>query len=492
MVKNKMTFKDFYNRIFSVAEIAESRQLQAVAAIVWFLYIFDLNAYSKSPLQYFNPQAIYELNCWSYWPQCHDYLHFAAFPFSYLYTEWMALLLGLMLVSLWAALKNKWCLAHFFLLIPVVWRVIFQFALVNYHTVNFDFFYLAPTFILLFARNKSQNLKYIWILCYLFAARVKLDDGWILGTYFTSIDLGFPFLPKALTPLATNITILFEIVASLGLLAHSNFKRQCSLYAWTGFHLISAITVGYLYPVRCLLFLWSLFGFGVVPKSKEYLGLKKSLAATFIFTAFCLTNFIPSMIPGDVNQTFAGIDYGFHMIDANHQCLNKVRHFSSNNQVLEEYSTGTRNPFGRCYPDEFLRNLKDNNCRSLSVGEHIEWKLWHSKNGGPFYETINTSDACHLEYQAFAKNSWIKEPSEGAPLVGYPEMNSIYKGGSPGKPVVFEKSQGEPFTYNFLRENYKYIRMFYLILWTMAFIYLVLKIIGLNLSSRKKKESEEL
>jgi hypothetical protein len=452
-------FGEKYFALFSLSELRDSRRLQAVFAASWFLAIFDLVRVSSPP------DSLNDLVCWSYLPNCRELFNFAGLSQSYAYPVWNAVLLALLVIAMAALVSRRWVAAHASLSVVILWKFLLAFVLVNAHTTNFELFHLIPSFVLLFARNKLASMRYAWALAYLFCARVKLDDGWILGTYFSSTKLGLPLIPESLIPLATNLVIAGEILFSVGLIWPNRKAQRTSFWAWTLFHLYSTTLVGFFYPVRCLAFLWTLFAF---PRQEEsapapsWLGLR----TTLMVAVLCFVNFLPSWISPNSSATFEGLDYGFFMINSNYQCLHQVRAVGKDGSTGTSWSAGSTNPMTRCYPQDVLQRIQ-RDCEAAAKGSHTLWTFAESRNGGPFYELIHEEDACKLEYQAFTRNPWIHLPAE-APIVGYPEKNS-FTGGEP-MPVIHPQPVLEEAP-SFLRAAFAPLKSLYAMAWALGFIF---------------------
>lgn len=459
-----------YSQFFAVDEIAQSLRLQCVFAVVWFISIFDLMNVAKGPP--FSRQG--EMNCWSFWSQCSDVYTFKTFPESYGYSLWMTLIFALLAVTAWNAVQKKWVRAHFFLSLVIVWKFVLMFILLNSHKTNFELFHLIPSFVLLFTRNKLRGLKFTWALAYLFAARVKFDQSWILGDYFSSLSLGLPWMPDALIPLTTNAVIIFEIICSVGLFSNNKYLRNFSFWAWSAFHIYSVTIVGFYYPTRCMGFLWSIFGFpGLDKKTVEPPGKRFGFCTVVISMAIIAMNIVPAFLFEDMNSTFEGLDYGFFMINSNYQCQHNISEVNAQGQEVRQWNKASTSPMGRCYPQDVFQTIQ-RRCKAIPSTDHIVWTFWESRNGGPFYELVNEKDACHLEYKAFSHNVWLHFPRESK-IIGYPEKNIMYeRTGVSRAPVIhnqpIEANKGEE---SFLQRNYFNFKYFYTILWGCRFAFMI-------------------
>lgn len=457
-----------YSELFGIGEIAVSKRLQAVFWALWGLCILDLNEIG------FFPSRTWRLPpCWEHFQNCYDYIQIGSLPFSYNYTLLTAALLAFLFGGALGAIKKKWEVAHFALLVVIIFKLIWSMVIFDYGTSNFEYFHLVPAIGFLLARNKLSQMRYLWAFVYFFTPFVKLDTGWIIGTYFTSLKIGLPIFPDALIPLITNGVIVFEMLASIGLISKNKRIAQISLYGWTIFHLYSTILVGFFYPVRCLAMLWALFGFREEnePALRQPLLEKKNWAMVVLIAYITFASLFPSFISASPNDTFEGMNYGLHMFNSNHQCLNIVTHLDAQGTQIRREEFGTTNAMTRCYPQWTLQRL-----HKLCGNESgkISWQFYHSKDGGPFYELVNVPDVCQIEYKAFAHNEWIKAPSQGAEIKGYPEPNSIFArdGGPP--PVIHETPQRQfGAVQTWLQEAFPHLKAIYFSMWTLLFVYIL-------------------
>lgn len=458
-----------YAKIFAIDEIAQSLRLKMTFAAVWFLAVWDLRDYARSPNQFVSPQNPYQLTCWPYFENCTHVFLFAALPSSYAYTFWMAVLMGLLILAMVSLFRKRTGLAHAALSIVVVWNFVFHFILVNYQSVNFDLLYLIPAIVLLFTHHKLANLRFVWAFLCLLMARTKISDGWILGTYFSSTSLGAPLVPDFLTPLLTNLIIILEIVFSWGLLSSRKNLRNISFWGWTGLFIFSVIYTGYKLPVIGLFYLWSLFAAPDVDDSfSSTTAYSKGLV--FVVGLLCVSNLLFTTIPGESEYTFQGVEYGFNSLDINYQCVGDIKHLNASGQVVNQWIKRVKRPYVPCYPEAYFQFLK-NLCPKYPVGDTLKWSMSISKNGGPFYEIIKTENVCALDYKPFTANAWIKSPDTQTAITGYPERNSFYDSdNSTGKVQILPSPlEPPPFTYSFLEKNKDLLLSAYRLFWFAIF-----------------------
>lgn len=458
-----------YAKIFAIDEIAESLRLRAVFVVVWFLAVWDLRYYATSPHQFVDPQHPYQINCWPYFDRCVQAYHFAALPDSYAYTLWMAVVMGLLLVSVVGLLWKREVLAHAALSLVIVWEFVFHFILVDYQTTTTDLLYLVPAATLLFTRHKLSNLRFIWALLCLLLARTQINDGWILGTYFTSTSLGAPLVPLLLAPVLTQVVLFSEIFFAWGLLSSKGKWRQVSFWVLTVCFLFTAIYLGYFLPVICLSFLWTLFAAPDLDPRSDFF-FRASKRFVLLIVALCFGCFYFIFIPGDSEYTFQGVEYGLYSLSTNYQCAGQIEHFDASGKSLQKWIKRTKRPYVRCYPESYFQYLREL-CRTYAPGDRLKWSMAISKNGGPFYEIINTENACALEYKAFSANDWIRSPGPETHIAGYPQKNSFYDfGNTTGRVVLDPTPEESAFTYPWLRNNLEIILWIYRTFWIALFV----------------------
>lgn len=411
-------FVALYRRTFGVAEIEASRPLQW---LFWAtLYGFFITYYDWYDERTLTRQAAAEgkHRCWPFFQSCGDYYFLETPPDGYSQPVFYMALFALLGGAALAARSRRWTLAHALLVPLFAWKVIVDMALSMLFLGNYHYFHISFTFLLLFARYKMFFLRRALVLLYFLAAAIKIHEGWILGTYFTSLQTGMPLFPDALVPVFTNLLIFVETVGCALLLSKNKILQRGALVTMVFFHLYSGILVRYLYPTMCMPALLIFYG-------PEYDTIEPPLvrraALGWAFFAWVLAmQSISYLIKGDVKLTLEGNYYGLYMFEANHQCVSTARVVQKNGKVKDR-STESRSARRRCgsYAEWFrLQQV----CKRPSV-ERVEWSLDHSINGGPFYRIVDEPDACKLKFAPLRHNPWIRLPEEGARIVGYPVKN---------------------------------------------------------------------
>lgn len=430
-----------------------------------FIFLFDLTQFSYKAL------GKNQL-CWPHWEGCRSLPLLPGLPESYLHGILFSLLFSSILVSFWGIFQNRpriylsalWGLVAFKVFFNFVWRYS------GLH--NFEYFHLLPT--LAFLLNSSARIygaQVMWAMCYFLAAFVKLHESWIVGTYFSPLHLGMPLVPAFAIPFITQAVIAFEIVFSWGLLSEK--LRRWSIALWSLFHVYSVILVGFHYPTRCILILWSLFLPSLVPSAQldSSHGAESSIRRTgrispallILMALVCTFQTLPLFYDEDTKQTLRFEGYSYNMFDANYQCFQEIVVVHENGK-REEIKRGTRLARGRCGPRlafEKIRQIcEDKKPRS------VEWIMDQSINGEPFLRIVNEKNACELRYSLFGDNPWIN--TKNAPVVGYPRKNAIdYPSRSQSREkTIFEEASIEPTAVqSFIKRHYVFFYGFYLASW---------------------------
>lgn len=431
MVTLQKKLIDKYYQLFAINEIEQKVRLQVFYWVALCLCIFDLSGFS------FRAQLPSEggRRCWSFFQNCQDYFPFQGLPQSYSYTLWMGLLLTVILFAGLSAWQKKWTRAHMLLSLVMLWKFSFHFILVNTGNQNFEMFMQFPTLYFLFGRAKLAGIRLVWVACLFWAAQEKFHESWITGSYFSTLELGIPLIPRGWESWITNSVILFEIFFAFGLVSKKPGIRKFSFYSWTAFHLYSVSLVGFFYPVRCLGILWAAF---YEPFEKEkpfnFIHFARPKRIVLAFLLIFSLNLIPVLIPGDEKFTFEGHSFGFFMFDANHQCYSQIEIKDTDGKILEKSERNANRSMSRCDPWIILTNIR-NLCKKFP-NTKAHWTLDHSMNGNPFYRIVDTADACALEYKPFARNSWIRDLTDNPTLVGYPFYNSVLENNdTPKEPI---------------------------------------------------------
>lgn len=405
-------------------------------------------------------------------------------PYSYSESMFFTLIFTLIVLAGFYIYKKEYFKAHLLLWILLIIKLFI--TLNNYGVGNFDYYDIAIIFIFLLYPSRIDLVKLMLVILYFLASTIKIHEGWILGTYFSSLIYGLPLVPDILIPFVTNIVIIMQIVGCWFLVSKNKRIAECAFYFFIFFHLYSTILVGYRYPITTV---FSLIIIYVLSKDGNYsqnFSLKKSTAAFYIFTIFlfCLQS-VAYIIPGDQKLTLEGNNYGLYMFEANHQCISKIKEFEGNEFVQMSYDS--RN---RCDPYIYLKNIQKNYCEVVSR-KPVKWTFDHSINGSSLMRIVDEKDVCSLIYKPFINNVWIKT-EKNASAVGkvYKNVTLTNRGIDQ---IIVEKdgyifpsslSSSTPVIKSdlqlLLERHVSEIKFFYWLLWFSMFGYMLYRLIRIN------------
>ena len=415
-------FLHFYRRVFSINEIEKEPILQiALGALLlsvflglsrWFYsHTFSVSAYTDN---------VY--TCWPYFQDCGRWYFLQALPEGYSQSIFFMGVYALMVLAAYFMYRKEWTLVHMALSVVWVCKFIILFILTSQLAANFDYYDTLLLFVVLFLPSKLFFARLAFVLFYFLSSTIKIHEGWILGTYFTTLSTGLPLFGNALAPLVTNLVIFMQIVGVWFLFSSKKLFQRTALIYFILFHLYSGILVGFRYPTIALVMLLVLFALPPVQSVLVPRATKRALAGWLFVALLFVIQFIPIIvIRGDQKMTLEGNYYGFFMFEANHQCISRSTVHFSNGTTRESIRESSDSTW-RCDPYE-LWFVNHNRCERNPEITHIEWTFDHSINGGPFYRMVDVEDACALEYKAFSHNEWIRVPGESAAVVGYPVKN---------------------------------------------------------------------
>lgn len=413
-----------YEAFFGLDEIAKTPELRWlwVAMLGVFVVAFHKWAMAADITRQTYESIAYA--CPPYFPGCGELYVFESLPRGYTLSALYAVLFGCGVVAMVGLARGRLAVAHLATLPLWLWSVVYLGLLSPDARGNYDYYHITLTAILLFLPHKLVFGRVIFVLFYFMAATVKFHEGWILGTYFTSLTSGLPFIPDSLVPLATNGLALWEALGCWLLLARSRRVRVFALVGFTLFHLYSILLVLYQYPITCIPPLLILFGTYdgelVLPFDR------RAIAGWSSVVGLVLLQVGSELIPGDRKLTLEGNDIGLFMFEANHQCVSTEAVHARGAEVPQRRRRESIIARDRCDPYLIYFRLHELCRRERARIERIEWQFDHSINGGPFYRIVDVEDVCELEYDWPAHNAWIRTPSEGAEAVGRPVEN-IYR-----------------------------------------------------------------
>lgn len=404
--------------LFFINEIAQDIALRIFGGAVLLGFLFTFAGWQMNAQTTLSGVDQNIAVCWPFFQNCLDYIVLDTLPVGYSQTIVFMALFGVIFTGAYALLANRYALAH--ICIGILFAAKLYFTLVNYdYNANYDYYHTTFTIIYLFMPYKRFFGSLAVAFFYFLSTATKIHPGWLLGTYFSTLQTGLPIFPDETIPVWTGLVIVMEMVGAWLLFSRVLWIQRTVVFFFAVFHLYSGILVGYFYPTIVLPSLLIFFGplyrpFETVPLNR------KALLGWVLFATLFMAQMISHLIPEDEKYTMEGNFYGLYMFEANHQCDVAV---NSDHGVLYEIST--RNARARCDVYEYWFRMSHKFCTD-DQNQRIAFQINHSINGGPFYQIVDEPDLCALSYKAFSKNDWIKGP-ETAQIVGVGDRKNFYR-----------------------------------------------------------------
>jgi hypothetical protein len=409
-----------YRKLFSIDEISQSAALQWIFGASLLVFLRTFFDWTSSHAFTLDTVARGMHVCWPYFRECGELSFLLALPEGYSQSALYMVFFGVMLLVVYFMYKKEWLLAHAALMVLFIWKVLAIFVFTRSLAANYEYYHLILTGILLLLPYKDFFLRIVFVLLYFLASTIKFHEGWILGTYFTSLQAGLPVFPDAIAPVIAGIVIFMQVIGAWFLLSKHPKLRIATLSYFVLFHLYSGILVEYRYPVAVLPPLLILFG--LFPKTLRPPRGWNALPGVLLIAALVSLQLFSMSTPRDQKMTLERNYFGLYMFEANHQCVTRITVVYPDGTAGEPTVYERAMARDRCDPYADWFRIKAR-C-ALSPGEaKVSWQFDHSVNGGPFYRIVDSTDACALEYRTLGNNEWIRTPDEGAPVIGYPVKN---------------------------------------------------------------------
>ncbi len=409
--------KEYFANLLRVKEIEANKYLQYVywALIVGFLFSFQtLMNHKIGDLSKISNMSYV---CPTYFRTCEQFYFLNFLPNGYSGNLFYAFLFSLITLSVFFGAKGSWFKSILFIIPPTIWKVWATFFLEDRISVPFEYFHIGFLLVLLFSKNKFNSLKHTLVIMYFVSALVKVHDAWIVGTYFSTLNLGLPLFHDSLIPFATNFIVLLELFTPILLLSRNHRIKSIALYTYIVFHIYSISLVGFRYPIHCLPIICILF----LPKLKT-MPVKNWGVRIFLF--FIITaNIFPFFIKGDHKISYEGVRLAVTMFDSNRQCESIKEMTLETGEVRTEIQRSGY-AFVRCTPYWHWYHISLL-CKSHKY-KKISWIFNMSINGNPFYTVVNSKNACELNYKLFGENLWINSSTNDHQIVGFPKKNAYY------------------------------------------------------------------
>jgi hypothetical protein len=409
----------FWGKAFSIDEIRNSVALQWVFGATVFSYYVTFSSWIGNNALTLSNFFTGNATCRPYFQDCYRLIFLESLPNGYSQTTLYMVFFACMLSAVYWIYRKDWVLAQISLLPLFLWHFLGVFVLTDSLSGNYDYYLSLFSIVLLFLPYKTFFLQLVIVLLYFLAGSIKIHEGWVLGTYFSSLQSGIPIFPEWSTPIWTNLVICMEVIGAWFLLSKKDLYRYITIGFFICFHLYSGILVEYHYPSIVLPTLLILFG--LFYEAQRIPITFRSIYGWILIACMLVGQSVALIIPGDVKLTLEGNKYGVYMFEANHQCISNYTVFKNNGETrMFEKKYG--NARTRCDPYHQLQYLHFV-CRYDPTVSSIAWKFHHSINGGPFYTIVDVQNACQIEYKPFSHNVWIKSEYDNPPIIGYPLEN---------------------------------------------------------------------
>ncbi len=412
--------KRLIHTLFSSGEIAHSQALYLSAWALLLGWLLEFSTWSR--YADFTRNAVEEGRhlCWPFFQSCGEWYFLTVPPLGNSEGLVYALLFGLIVLAGYFLITRNFEGVYAVFFVLFAWEALVILMSMRL-SVNYWYFHVLYGALFLFARYKLQFLRVGAAALYFFSGLLKLNDGWILGTYFTSLQSGLYYIPHSLTLVATNAVIFMELVLVWFLFYPSRVVRLSVLGILTLFHLYSAIFVGLTYPTIVLPMILALFGSGEVA-TWQWRPHRRVVAGVCVLIVLCAIDAVPYTIPGPSRITGEGNKMGMYMFDGNYQCTAVATTHYKDGTVSQATSTSTY-AIERCDPYAVWFYLHQMCEQNPAVASNT-FTFDTSVNGSPFMRIVEGADACTRTYKPFAHNPWILIPGvEHVMQVGLPQKN---------------------------------------------------------------------
>lgn len=397
-----------YKKLFSLNEINNDVAVRLFGAAVLLGFLVTFKNWEGSLATTVTAVESGRAVCWPFFQGCYDWFFMDGRPFGYTQNTIFMLMLGVIFLSAYGLLAQRYVLAHVCIFILFLWK--FYLTSLNYsYSPNYDYYHTAFTLVFLFLPHKRFFGSLAVVFFYFLSTATKIHESWTLGGYFTPMVTDLPIFPDGTTMLWTNLIIFMEMIAAWFLFSKNKYIQRTVFVFFVTFHLYSGTLVGYHYPTIVTPSLIIFFGPLFKPFDRVPLDVRSLPGWTLCLGLFC-AQMISHTIPGDEKLTMEGNFYGLYMFEANHQC--SVRILDEKGGAI--FSTDSNSARQRCDPYRHWFRAKKRYCYEGSE-EKIAMKMTHSINGGPFYLIVDEPDICVLKYKPFEHNEWIKTEDEAKP-----------------------------------------------------------------------------
>jgi hypothetical protein len=413
ITSTKIKLTDFYKAAEAqVNDLYSSTIVRAFA--YWFVVssIFSFNS--------LNGDGVFTSGkCWAFFLSCKHILTILPKPYGYGESILFSTLLGILFLTAYLLHQKRFIQAHLLLLCILICKYIFLFF--SGSLGNYDYYDIILQTVFFIATNEIWTLRVSFLFLYFLAGTIKIHEGWIAGTYFTTLYLGAPLIATTLVPFFTNLVTIMQVGGAFLSLHSNTIIRKLSCIYILIFHLYSTILVEYRYPITTIPLVLILFFLKdtTYENNNTYTleNIRKRLLyknGAFLILMGCLLvlQLFPLVaIRGGQKLTLEGNDYALFMFEANHQFISTLKNGTT---TLETWATYSANY--RISISHELAELKNKYCKS--AGKSYAWYLDHSVNGADFLRIVDGVDICKVTYQPFSHNNWIKTEYDHPQIVG--------------------------------------------------------------------------
>lgn len=357
--------------------------------------------------------------CPDYFQNCENWIFLHRGIDQITHAVYFSFLLAVLFVLAYSIVKKKWSIVHLVLCFFLFNQIYFSFLSGTQIATAFEYFSLVSLIVLIISRQRLQDLKYVWVFLYFLAGIVKINESWIVGSYFSSLRMGLYLFPDWLIPFLTNLVIISELFGIWFLLSAQNKYRVYVYWYFMIFHIYSAIYVNWFYPLLAIPTLTLLFFEECEFKksSNDQLNLSKRIMVLVLILGSL--NLLPLILSENNKVDNVGGSLAMNMFDSNRQTHSTLKVFYKDKTIQPKSSEAwASNAFLRVWPNHILYRIKKR-CVSEAV-DKIQWTLETSMNGGPFRQIVNVDNACDLSFSFWGHNDWI---DVNGPIVGYPRKN---------------------------------------------------------------------
>ncbi|MBX2988528.1 MAG: hypothetical protein KF802_11590 [Bdellovibrionaceae bacterium] len=347
----------FRRQVIEIQDDPALRIVGALLALAALAHGIDVNhaGFVARLIDFLDP------TCWFFWPQCHLYRAPESWPLPFL-------IIGFQVLSLCCALLFSWRSTT-----KAAWWILFFLTLCRHGVIllsfenmgNYHYMSLIATYVFLLLPQKRMIYPLFLIAFYLAASALKFNNEWLSGAALWKASIE---LPDALIRVGCFYVVYLESVLVLLLLHPKAWVRWSIFIQLILFHAVSALWVGWFYPVTMILLL------SIFPVSWLSISTEKGLVWTDLarmkkaniaaLAAFFAAQMVPWMMAGTSSLTGEGRLFSLNMFDSRNECQSLLQ-MRFHGEVMD-VTNGERQSLAvriRCDPMVVFSRIR-NLCRS--------------------------------------------------------------------------------------------------------------------------------